>query len=141
VTAAAAPPRYLDPVAFTQLFHQRRRNHREICEALHVLTRGVAARFWFASPHDRDDAVGDVALYAIQRIDRFKLTRGQNAFSYYTSLIYRRILRQIRDGSRLRGRAMLFRDLYKPGNASGTEAGKHRSSDGLEFARPYAHAV
>jgi hypothetical protein len=105
---------YVDAAEFTRMFRQRRKNYAQICATLHKIAGGVAARFWFASAQDRDDAKSFAILHAIERIDRFNMRRGDDAFSYYSIVIRHAIGRHI-DRNRSRSmRTQNFSDVAMP---------------------------
>jgi hypothetical protein len=100
-------------VTFTEFFRDRATNHRQICLSLRELVDGVAAGFWFESAEQRNEVKQIVLLYAIERIDRFTFDRGDDAFTYYTSLLFHAILRQVETMKRQRARAALFTDVVE----------------------------
>lgn len=87
-----ARPVYLNSDEFTRLFVFRRKHHADICLGLRLIVARVSRRFRFAMTEDRREAESETLLYLIQRIDRFRPSKGKNAFSYYTSVAWNRIL-------------------------------------------------
>lgn len=135
---------YLDAVAFTSLFRRRRVNHAQICAGLFTIVANVARRFAFARLDERNDAVAEATLIAIQRIDRFKFTKGADAFTYYSSLAHNAIRRQLRFLKRQRSRAALFVDLEAQFDSERDDWVTKSRRTGLaplDSAVPYAHAV
>lgn len=120
------------------MFRQRHKNHAQICLGLRLLVAGVARRFWFAHADDRQEHEADALLYAIERLDRFKSARGRDAFSYYSSLVYNRFLRQLRNAKRQQGRARLFSDVEA---AEGVDRSCGSVPMVLLSATPYARAI
>lgn len=145
--AARRVEHYLDAAAFTKLFRQRRKNHSPICLGLQLLAAGVARRFWFASETARQEAISNALLYAIERIDRFKFRAGNDAFAYYTSLIYRNIMRQLGRVRRHESRALSFTDTNYDSEGGSYERGnpgdrQHRDGfSTFDRAIPYARAI
>lgn len=126
--------KYLDAAAFTRLFRARRRNHDEICRGLHVLASGVGRRLWFRDSIEREDAVANALVYAIERIDRFRFGRGRDAFSYYSSLLFNRLVNRLGRDPRA-WRLTAFSDL------DGHEESRGRRATCLEDAAiPYTRA-
>lgn len=86
---------YLNAASFTRLFRARRRNHAAICCGLQILAGGVGRRLWFRDVIEREDAVANALVYAIERIDRFRFGRGRDAFSYFSSLLFNRMVNRL----------------------------------------------
>jgi DNA-directed RNA polymerase specialized sigma24 family protein len=102
--------KYLDATTFTDLFRARQDNHAEICLGLHRLAANIGRRLRFHDSIEREDAVAHALVYAIERIDRFHFQRGHNAFNYFTSLLYRRMINRLAHERRSR-RPTMFSDL------------------------------
>jgi hypothetical protein len=83
---------------------------------------------------DRREAESNALLFAIERIDRFKFSRGANAYSYYTAMIFHRILKHC--AAARRRDAALFSDI---GTLDGSGNGRD-TSRAIDMATPYTRA-
>lgn len=131
----AAGGHYLDAAAFTRLFRHRRRNHASICLGLRVLVAAVARRFWFPHADDRQEHESQALLHTIERIDRFKFKCGGDAFSYYSSLVYNRLLTQLRETARTQARARVFTDVFHSRNQTHSLADRRHGHHATHYAR------
>lgn len=123
---------YLDAASFTRLFRAPRRNHAAICLGLNRMASGVGRRLWFGNAIEREDAVANALLYAIERIDRFRFTKGRDAFAYFSSVLYNRMVNRL-GRERRTWRPVSFSDLH-----NGDEVRSRRHLE--ESAVPYAKA-
>lgn len=129
---AAIVTSYVDAKAFTQLFRRRHKNRPQICASLALIVKGVARCFWFRSEHEREDLTAGALMHAIERIDRFNFAVSRNAFAYYSSITYRRILRQLRQDGRVTDRACLFSEVVRY-----VVRAKEDADSPLDMAMPY----
>jgi len=82
---------YIDKDAFTELFANRGQNHEAICTTLYLLV-STLAQLPSLRPdreHLLEDAIQQVTVHCIERIDRFTYSEQGNAFAYYTTMATR----------------------------------------------------
>lgn len=91
---ATAGEHYVNAAAFQQLFVDQRRNFKLIAESLFLMARRIGDAVAFNSEDDRNDAVANVTLMAIQRAMADEAPG--DAFSYYTQLIRMRLYNERR---------------------------------------------
>ncbi len=101
----------IDSAAFNALFNDVPANRDAIFIALRELSRRTAGTLNFYTSDDRDDAISDGLIHAVERIDRYRPGR-QRAAAYFFCLIRRRMLKF------LGGQKSALRDLPPVGEES-----------------------
>lgn len=119
---------YIDAAAFTRLFRARTKFHSEICQGLSKIVLGVQGKFHYPNEDCKQDVVANTLEHLIRRIDRFDRAEGDNAFSYYTTVAFRSIKRELARYRVYRSKAIFFTDVGWASERPGT-------------MKPYTHAA
>ena len=75
-------------------------NRQEIFTAIYRLAARQAASIRFRNPQDRQDAISEAAIFAINKIDRYNPQR-RSAITYFGRLLSRRLFYWLRAGKTL----------------------------------------
>jgi DNA-directed RNA polymerase specialized sigma24 family protein len=98
---AARGEHYIDAAAFQRLFADPLIHFQDIGEALFLMARRIAEGVHFDSIDDRDDAIANVTLQALERIAAMeKHGEPRQAFAYFGAMIRRRLLNELRNQRR-----------------------------------------
>lgn len=98
----------------------------------------ISKRFWFHDINDRQDSESFSLEYVIRRTNLFKFARGNDAFTYFTSMISRAFLRSFRKRKSKIYHSVNFTDVvqhpFYDGVHKALDVAVHRM---IEDATPY----